>query len=289
MNPTPSSEELDVESVVDWLVAGAPGAPLSQDILLRLLEKLVECGLPIDRAAVFVTTLHPNVMGRGFFWQRGATDVEVGEAPYSMLDSEEYKKNPVARVVKSAQEIHRPLYDPTCPDDFPMLADLRKDGITDYIIQPLKFTDGQIHAASYATKQNGGFTVAELAAIRRICPALSRLAEVMALRRVAKNLLDAYLGHQAGEKVLTGKIKRGDGEDIHAVIWFSDLRGSTPLADTMSRSEFLALLNVYFECMAGAVLDGGGEVLRYIGDAVLAIFPVDLETATYAEDLQPSR
>ena len=155
--------------------------------------------------------------------------------------------------------------------------------LADYIIQPLDFTDGQIHAASFSTKQDGGFTDAELVAIRRIRPALSRLAEVMAHRRVAKNLLDAYLGHQSGEKVLAGKIKRGDGEDIHAVIWFSDLRGSTPLADSMSRSDFLALLNVYFDCMAGAVLDGGGEVLRYIGDAVLAIFPVHPETATYSK------
>ena len=191
MNAAPSSEELDVESVVDWLIAGAPGAPLSEDILLRLSEKLVECGLPIDRTAVFVMTLHPNVMGRAFFWRLDVTEVEVGDIPYSILDSEEYKRNPVARVIESAEEFHRPLYDPTCPDDFLVLADLRKDGISDYIIQPLIFTDGQIHAASYATKQNGGFTVAELAAIRRICPALSRLTEVMALRRVAKNLLDA--------------------------------------------------------------------------------------------------
>jgi len=274
---------IDIEPVVDWLVAGAPGAPLSQDILLRLCERLVECGLPLARSAVFVTTLHPNVMGRGFYWREGATEVDVGEAPYSVLDSEEYKKNPVARVVESAEEIHRPLYDPACPDDFTMLAGLREDGITDYIIQPLDFTDGQIHAASYSTKQPGGFTAAELAALRRVRPALSRLAEVMALRRISRNLLDAYLGHQSGEKVLAGKIRRGDGEDIHAVIWFCDLRDSTPLADSMTRAEFLGLLNVYFECMGGAILDGGGEVLRYIGDAALAIFPVDLEKASYAD------
>jgi len=273
----------DVESVVDWLVAGAPGAPLSQDILLRLSEKLVGCGLPLDRTAVFVATLHPNVMGRACFWRRGAAEVEIGEAPYSVLDMDEFKRNPVARVAETGEEIHRPLHDPDCPDDFPMLDDFRADGITDYLMMPLDFTDGQVHSASFATKQEGGFTADELTALRRIRPALSRLAEVMALRRVSRNLLDAYLGRQSGEKVLAGKIKRGDGEDIHAVIWFSDLRGSTPLADSMPRADFLALLNVYFEFMAGAVLDGGGEVLRYIGDAVLAIFPIDRERASYAE------
>ncbi len=276
-------EAPDVEDVVDWLIAGAPGAPLSQDILMRLSEKLVECGLPIYRTAVFVTTLHPNVMGRGFYWHVGATEVQVGEAPYSVLDSEEYNSNPVARVVQSGEEVRRRLFDPDCELDFIMLAGLKEEGITDYLMQPLVFTDGQIHAGSYSTKQPGGFTEGQVAAINRIRAPLSRLAEVMALKRVTRNLLDAYLGHQSGEKVLAGKVKLGDGEDVHAVIWFCDLRGSTPLVDSMSRPDFLKLLNVYFDCMAGAILDGGGEELRFIGDAVLGIFPVDLDKATYTE------
>lgn len=274
---------IDVSKIIDWLVEGAPGAPLSQDILLRLAEKLVASGLPLSRAAVFVMTLHPNVMGRGFYWRRGATEVQVGEAPYSVLDSDEYQKNPAAYVVHTGEEIHRRLADADCPIDFPMLTELRDDGITDYLMIPLVFTDGQVHAASFSTEQAGGFSAPELEAIRKIRAPLSRLAEVMALRRVARNLLDAYLGHQSGEKVLAGKIRRGDGEDIHAVIWFCDLRGSTPLADSMTRGEFLELLNVYFDCMAGAILDGGGEVLRFIGDAALAIFPVQLESASYTE------
>lgn len=283
MNKSPDLETTNVSDIVTWLVEGAPGAPLSQDILLRLAEKMLDSGIPLSRAAVFVMTLHPNVMGRGFYWRRGDTEVEVGEAPYSVLDSDDYQKNPAAYVVHTGEEIHRPLADPDCRIDFPMLNALRDDGVTDYLMIPLVFTDGQIHAASFSTDQAGGFSAAELAAIRRIRAPLSRLAEVMALKRVTRNLLNAYLGHQSGEKVLAGKIRRGDGEDIHAVIWFCDLRGSTPLADSMIRGEFLELLNVYFDCMAGAVLDGGGEVLRYIGDAALAIFPVDLKTASYTE------
>jgi len=283
MSKTGDQSTIDVSDVTDWLVEGAPGAPLSQDILLRLAEKMLECGLPISRAAVFVMTLHPNVMGRAFFWREGATEVEVGEAPYSILDSDEFQKNPVAQVIATSSEIHRPLFDPACPIDFLMLQGLRDEGVTDYIMLPLIFTDGQVHAASFSTHQEGGYSEAELTATRRIRAPLSRIAEVMALRRVTRNLLDAYLGHQSGEKVLAGKIKLGDGEDIHAVIWFCDLRGSTPLADSMTRAQFLDLLNIYFECMAGAVLDGGGEVLRFIGDAALAIFPVDLDTSSYTE------
>jgi len=104
--------------------------------------------------------------------------------------------------------------------------------------------------------------------------ALARIAEIYAHMRKAHNVLDAYLGRQAGEKVLAGQIRRGDGQDIHAVIWFCDLRDSTPLADSMSRQDFLRLLNDYFECVLGPVMERGGEVLRFIGDAALAIFPI---------------
>jgi adenylate cyclase len=94
------------------------------------------------------------------------------------------------------------------------------------------------------------------------------------MRRTSVSLLDTYLGKITGERVLNGLIKRGDGDDIYAVIWFCDLRESTPLAETMSREDFLGLLNNFFDTTAGAVLDHGGEVLRFIGDAALAIFPI---------------
>ncbi len=269
--------------VVDWLVDGAPGAPLSQDILLHLCERLLRCGIPLFRSAVFVTTLHPNIMGRAFYWHKNNPTIEVGEAPYSLLDSDEYKRSPILHVLETNKEIRRHLADPDCPDDFLILQGFRDEGITDYLIMPLEFTNGEIHAASWSTCQPGGFTDKQLDGLRKIRPALSRLAEIMALKRVSRNLLDAYLGHQSGEKVLSGKIQRGDGEDILSVIWFCDLRGSTNLADTLPSQEYLSLLNQYFECMAGAILDGGGEVLKYIGDAVLAIFPIDTKTNNYDE------
>jgi len=111
--------------------------------------------------------------------------------------------------------------------------------------------------------------------VRQVAIPLARLTEIYGLMRKSRNILEAYLGRQAGEKVLEGQIRRGDGEDIHAVIWFCDLRDSTVLADSMSRGDFLRLLNEFFECVLGPVLARGGEVLRFIGDAALAIFPVD--------------
>ncbi len=283
MPDTETMVTIDVSSVVDWLVDGAQSVNMPQDVLFEMSERLLALGLPIYRVAVFVTTLHPNVAGRGFFWRRGADAVEVSEASYEILDTDLYFKNPVYAVCLDGKEIRRKLFDPDCEKDFPLLEDLRGEGVTDYIAMPLDFINGEIHAVSYTTDHEGGFSDDDLAALRRVRPALTRVAEIYAAKRTAMNLLDAYLGHQAGEKVLRGQIKRGDGQDIHAVIWFCDLRNSTPLADSMDREAFLALLNDYFECMAGAVLDNGGEVLRFIGDAVLAIFPVSEEDRTVEE------
>ncbi len=270
-----SKPEITVEAVVDWLVGGAKGAASAEEVLDGMSNRLVACGVPIDRSAVFVRTLHPSIMGRSFFWRSDESDVQVAEAPHSILQSDLFLQSPIAAVYRTGKEIRQRFSPSDSAYPYPLFDDLKAEGITDYIMIPLEFTDGQLHAVSWSTHRPGGFATAHIAALRRIQPALSRLAEVMALRRVTRNLLDAYLGHQSGDRVLAGDIKLGDGDDIHAVIWFCDLRDSTPLANCLSRQQFLAVLNQYFECMAGAVLDGEGEVLRFIGDAVSAIFPVN--------------
>ena len=177
-------------------------------------------------------------------------------------------------ILAGAGGVRRRLDIPNPQLDYPIVRDLYAEGGTDYIAMPMIFSDGQINTISLASNQPGGFGSRLLGHIHEAMPLLSRLFEVHAVRSNAVNLLETYLGRQSGSKVLNGLIKRGDGEDIYAVIWFCDLRDSTPLAESMSREEFLLLLNEYFECMAGAVLDHGGEVLRFIGDAVLAIFPI---------------
>ena len=264
----------DVQPVVDWLDRGAPPAKLPQDVLLQLCRRLVESGIALYRAAVFVRTLHPNVAGRAFYWRADTDAVEVDEAEHAFMQTEDHLGSPLPVIVSSRAEIRRRLADPDCPMDYPVLADLRSQGATDYLAVPLEFLNGEVHVASFSTRRPGGFSDGELAALRRVLPPLTRVAEIYALSRKAGNILEAYLGRQAGAKVLAGQIRRGDSEELHAVIWFCDLRDSTPLADSMSRTAFIDLLNQYFECVLGPVLERGGEVLRFIGDAALAIFPV---------------
>ena len=260
--------------MIDWLVAGAPPAREPQTVLLELCRRLVRHGVPLYRVGVFVRTLHPNVLGRGFIWHKTTDAVEVNEAPYDFLESEQYLRSPIYRVFNQQNEIRRRLTDPACPIDFPILEDFKNEGVTDFVALPLHFINGEVHAASFATRRSGGFTEADVAGLREVALPLTRIAEIYGYLRKTRNILHAYLGRHAGEKVLDGQIRRGDGEEIRAVLWFCDLRESTRLADSMSRADFLNILNEFFECVLQPVLDAGGEVLRFIGDAALAIFPV---------------
>jgi adenylate cyclase len=267
--------DLSVEPLVDWLEAGVLPAERPQEVLRGVGHRLVELGVAVYRIGVFVRTLHPNVLGRAFVWQADRDLVEMSEAGHDLLESQVFVRSPIRIVFAEHIEVRRRLADPACPLDFPILEDLVKEGASDFLAVPLRFVSGEVHAASFATRRPGGFSESDLRALRRLLPPFTRVAEIYANMRKAQNILDAYLGPGAGAKVLAGQIKRGDAQDIDAVIWFCDLRDSTPLADSMGRRDFLRLLNEYFECVLGPVLERQGEVLRFIGDAALAIFPVD--------------
>jgi len=166
--------------------------------------------------------------------------------------------------------------------DFPILRDLREEGVTDYLIAPLHFTNGEIHFASWATRQPGGFTDENIVAITSVTTPLTRVAEIRAAQRIAATLLSTYVGPKAGQRVLAGQIRRGTTEAIHAGIWLSDMRGFTKLADRLRPQDLVDLLNRYFDCQVPPILDHGGEVLKFMGDGLLAIFPIGecADTAT---------
>jgi adenylate cyclase len=263
----------DVQSVVDWLMGGARSASRPEDLMRELCHRIIANGIPLWRAAIFVNTLHPNIFGRRFTWQAGK-GVVVQDGDYALLDTDEYRQSPITAVRADGQPIRRHLADGDSPDDFPVLAELRSEGATDYVAVPLVFTDSSIHVATWSTQQPGGFTPAQLAGLESIIVPLTRVAEIRALRRTATNLLDTYVGRQAGERILMGEIRRGHVEAIRAVIWLSDMRGFTATAERLPPQELVDLLNQYFDCQVPPILDHGGEVLKFMGDGLLAIFPL---------------
>jgi len=268
----------NIRAIADWLIDGARSAPLPQQVLSQLCDRLVACGIPLWRVAVFVNTLHPQIIGRRFIWRPGA-DVEIAEGRFGLFDTAEFRENPVARVYATRTAIRRRLADPGCVMDFPILQELRADGVTDYLALPLFFTDDSIHLVTCTTRQPGGFTDAQIAGIEAIMTPLARVAEIRAWRRNASTLLDTYVGHDAGERILAGRIHRGDIEEIHAAIWLSDMRGFTALSDRQPPRVLIDLLNRYFDCQVPVILDHGAEVLKFMGDGLLAIFTIASDEA----------
>jgi adenylate cyclase len=267
----------EIEAAAAWLTDGARSAQQPDAVLDELCRRLVAAGLPLWRVAVFVRTLHPNVMARRFIWRPDAP-VQLDEAPYRLSEDPNYQSSPMTAVYEHGTVIRRRLADPDCPMDYGVLHEFREQGITDYLIVPLVFTDGAIHAASWTTRAPEGFSDAHVAAIDAITKPFSRVAEIWALRRTAVNLLDTYVGKRSGARILAGHIRRGDVETIEAAFWYSDLRDFTALNETLAPPDLIALLNDYFEAVSTATAARGGEVLQFIGDAALVVFPARPET-----------
>ena len=223
---------------------------------------------------VIVPALHPQIFATVFVWRDDSREVKVFPEAHDVLLQPKFADSPFAPIIKGAGGVRRRLEGDDVKLDYPVVRELHEEGATDYAAMPFRFSDGQINVLSMTSFTEGGFTTAHLGQIYEVLPVLGRLFEVHAQRRTAVGLLETYLGRHTGQRVLDGQVKHGDGEHIHAVIWFCDFRDSTALSESMSQETYLLHLNRFFHCMAGAVMENGGEVLRFIGDAVLAIFPI---------------
>jgi adenylate cyclase len=262
----------ELKKLIDWLMDGARSAPTPVALLAQTCERLVAAGLPLWRGAAFVKTLHPDMFGRSFVWRRGA-EVVVGNADFDLPESPQFIRSPLAILYNSGHEVRYRLDDPESKR-FPFFDDMRAEGVTDYIALPLHFTDGSTHASSWITKQPGGFTDEQLTGLKAIIPPFARLGEIHAMRRTAATLLDTYVGNRAGERILAGDIRRGHAETMQAAIWLSDLRGFTTLSDRLAPEVVVEILNQYFDCQVPAIRKHGGEILKFMGDGLLAVFPI---------------
>lgn len=282
MNQMPQATTSD-NTLSSWLLTTGWDFKTLSELVAAFSRFLVGTGIPVTRLRLTLRTLHPQLVGVTYTWERDKEEVERFEAPHSILVSDEYLKSPYAAIFDGAGGMRQRLDIPNTEFEFPILRELQERGATDYVAMPFHFREGQINAMTITTDRPGGFEADELERIYGALPALGKVVELHAMQRTARTLLETYIGRHTGDRVLKGLIKRGDGEEIYAVIWFSDLRDSTALADSMGRAEFVRLLNDFFDCMAGSVLAHGGEVLRFIGDAVLAIFPMEAEAAAVVE------
>ncbi|MBS0223472.1 MAG: adenylate/guanylate cyclase domain-containing protein [Proteobacteria bacterium] len=254
-----------------WFVTEAYKIADTGQLVAASGEQLVQAGIPLYRLAYFQLTLHPELDGKAYFWRRGRP-VEVQTATAGLRDRTEFRSNPMA-VVYEEHKTLRVRLDQVEPEA-PVLRQFKAEGATDYVALPLLFGNGHVDGLSVISDRPGGFSMADLDRIFLLQFAFTRIVEAHSLRDTAVNLLDAYVGRAAGERILAGEIKRGSGQTIEAVLWYCDLRGFTRASDTLPRDTIIALLNDYFDVMGKLVTSAGGEILKFMGDGMLGMFPV---------------
>ena len=262
--------------------AGLAGVP-ELDILRGFCERAVATGLPIARAQVLVDTLHPIHEGRVFRWQvdRVGEVVEYGRTSENDTLADKWRQSPFHHLEQTGQSrLRRKLAD-NGSSDFPILAELQTQGHTDYLACAHRFAgDGIIGEmdcvySSWTTDAPAGFSEDQIETLCRLTAPLALAVKCASLTRIAATLVETYLGRDAGQRVLEGRIARGVADRIGAVIWFSDLRDFTRITDTTAPEQVIPLLNDYAEAVISAIHDAGGEVLKLIGDGILAIFVAD--------------
>ena len=263
--------------LIDWLLRGAWNCRSAGELTAELARRLLTHGVQVCRVNVGLWSLHPQLVGRVYTWQRESDAVTLMEAPHGALDSPDYLDSPVRHVAEGLGGVRQRLDVPDPEFTFPILDQLRAAGCSDYVAMPLPYSRGRTQSLSLASDRPGGFSTAELGATYECVAALGRFYEVLSLREDMSVLLDTYLGRHPGQQVLRGQTRRGAGTEIHAAILFCDLRDSTELAQRLDRDAYLALLNEFFACAVEPVLARGGEVLKFIGDAILAFFPIESE------------
>lgn len=261
-----------LQSTIDWLIDGARSAPRVDQFIAETCERFVAAGIPLWRVGVFVRTLHPSMLGRNFIWKDGE-GVTMGTLAFGEDTGDDFLLSPLHVVFFQSQEVRQRLTQKG-GTNVPFYADMIAAGATDYIAYPMRMSDGPSFGCSFVTRAPGGFTDQQIAAMRSAMPALTRMAEIHLLRRTAAGLLDNYVGQRAGARILAGQIRRGHTETMDAVIWLSDLRGFTKLSDRLSSESVVQILNAYFDCQVPSILGAGGEVLKFMGDGLLAVFPI---------------
>jgi adenylate cyclase len=256
-----------------WLLSEGRYIPRTRELIEALCQRLVAEGMPLWRIVLSIRTIHPQILSTVYYWLRDADSVVINRG-HDIVTDPVYLNSPFKVIHDGAGGFRRRLAGPMARLDFPVLDELAAQGGTDYVAMPLVFTNGTVNAVSWASDKPDGFRTEDLRRIDALLPILALILEVQNQRRTALALLDTYLGHRVGERILGGEVQRGSGQHIHAVIWSSDLRGFTQLSQSLPLEELIAMLNDYFERMVAAIHGHGGEVLKFIGDGLLAIFPL---------------
>jgi adenylate cyclase len=273
---TASVSTILMDRVSNWLKKTALSDVDLEYLITGFCERLSAAGLPLIRIHFSFSMLHPLYDALGFTWMRGkGVTVEGFRAKGEDVDPTPFLSSPYYHLLSHNLDHLRRRIDPAVPSEFPIFDDLKAIGATDYMafIQSFNEAQGQGMIGSWATDAAGGFSDDVIEALLRLQNSLAVAAKMAVLGKLADNMLMTYLGGNAGKRVLSGQVRRGDGETIRAALVMADMRQSTVLAEKEGRQIYIDTLNQFFDAIATPFNRNGGEILSFIGDGFLAVYP----------------
>lgn len=272
--PTPA------DGVIDWLTNGTRDERFIDDIFAQMCIRLQQAGIPVKRATLHVLINHPQWLGARMMWSDGSREAEIALVDYEVRERSEYIGSAAHEIHDGATELRERLeQDPSLGRKHALYDEMRAKGLTDYVAWPLYHTLGKRHIVTFATDRPGGFDDAHIAGLKKLLPVLALVSEIRIKNRLARTLLETYVGSHAGELILAGATRRGTGTTVRAAIMICDLRDFTKISDNWPRDDVIDLLNDYFDAMSEPIARHGGEILKFIGDGLLAIFPLSAPDA----------
>ena len=278
MNAPPdvhSDTALSGNDVVHWLTNGTRDERFIDNIFTELCIRIQRAGIPLKRATLHVLIHHPQWLGARIMWAEGMREAELARVDYDVTERSEYIGSPASEIHDGVTEVRENLErDPSLGRKHAVYDEMRERGLTDYVAWPLHHTLGKRHIVTFATDRPGGFDDAHIAGLRNLLPVLALVSEIRIKNRLARTLLETYVGSHASELILAGDTRRGSGTTVHAAIMICDLREFTKISDNWPRDDVIDLLNGYFDAMSEPIARHGGEILKFIGDGLLAIFPL---------------
>lgn len=262
-----------LEPVATWLLTQGRHVTEPRAFLAALVEQLDKVHAGVDRIRISGSTLHPQLAALGISWSRG-DNVQLWSGEHGVQLTDAYRGSPMEQLQQHRRMLHLRITEEPVADEHPIWQDLRSAGMRDYLALPMVLGSGRQNALTLATRDPAGFDDDDIARLTALANLLTPLVELMVGRRTTLGLLETFVGKRIGERILQGQVKRGDGEVISAAFWYSDLRGFTALSETLPTDQLLKLLNDYFEYCAAAAASRGGEILQFIGDAILIVFEI---------------
>src|SRR6185437_14540326 len=223
---------------------------------------------------------HPQWLGARIVWADGMREAELARFDHEVRERSEYIGSPANEIHNGAAEVRENLErDPSLGRKHAVYDEMRAKGLTDYVAWPLYHTLGKRHIVTFATDRPGGFDDVHIASLKRLLPVLALVSEIRMKNRLARTLLETYVGSHAGELILAGATRRGSGTTVRAAIMICDLRDFTRISDNWPRDDVIDLLNGYFDAISEPIARRGGEILKFMGDGLLAIFPLSEPSA----------